>query len=73
MIKEIRDDGLCSFPNKRPGETERLIDNNESLLYVFVYKPIQKNHTNKCDIILKGTYEVHLMDYFITVQFDIDM
>jgi len=40
---------MKDFPNKRLRETELLIDNNQSLLYVFVHKLIQRNSTNRCE------------------------
>jgi len=52
---EIHYDRLRLLPNKRLRETKLFINNNPSLLYVCVHKPIQRNHLNTCGCITKGT------------------
>jgi len=51
--------GLRSFPNKIPGKINLFIDNNRSLLYVFV------TNINEHDCIMKGTYGMHDMAYIV--------
>jgi len=69
----VSDDRLRSFPNKRLSETELVIDNNQSLLYVFVHKPIQRNHTNTRGYIVKGRCLTHVFEYcsHTTLQFNV--
>jgi len=61
------------FPNKRLRGTELFTDNNRSLLYVFVYKPIHRNHKNTCDHIMKGMCAMHFLEYCIMLQLNIDL
>jgi len=61
-LKEIKDDGLHSFTNKRPRENELFNYNNQSLLHVFVHLLI---HRNTRSSIMKGTYAIHVIDYIV--------
>jgi len=69
LLQEIFYDRLCTFPNKRPRDTELFIDYKRSLFYVFVLKPIHRNHTNTCNYIMKGTYAMqYVTDFCITMK-----